>query len=175
MFLCISEWSGMSKARKSDDVQCSLNQRISPLEKRKKPPTWQRSPWAQVSAAAHGNLGFMETKGIECLSHSWYIDRIRWELELKVRLLDVGSRIRSQLVCLINGSFWHRQEIEQVDDALTLMFAANWNCCTNWDQLQSSPMVTQSGLEPMVHGTQTWLPPGPTVGGPRNRYNQKSD
>ena len=23
--------------------------------------------------------------------------------------------------------------------------------------------------------TQTWLPPGPTVGRPRNRYNQKSD
>jgi hypothetical protein len=25
---------------------------------------------------------------------------------------------------------------------------------------------THSGLEPMVHGTQTWPPHGPTVGGP---------
>ena len=74
MSFCMSEWTGISKARKSADVHCSLNQRISPLEKRsKKPPTWQRSPWAQASAAAspaHGSLGFMEMKGVECLSHS---------------------------------------------------------------------------------------------------------
>ena len=36
-------------------------------------------------------------------------------------------------------------------------------------------MDTQSGLEPMVHGTQTWPPHGPNVGGPRNRYGSESD